>query len=111
MTRPKYTYEVESDFSNWDETIFERCLRDGFNVFGSKGGSTSLVHPLLARSPDFWQQGLSSCNLDCNGSDEAEHGQAAIPGLAINPGVHSEGLFHCALGLRLLLGHGVYVTS
>ncbi|PJJ95632.1 hypothetical protein CO641_14875 [Lysobacteraceae bacterium NML91-0213] len=23
MTRPKYTYEVERDFSNWDETIFE----------------------------------------------------------------------------------------
>lgn len=50
MTRPKYTYEVERDFSNWDETIFERCLQDGFNVFGS-GPTPILLRPEKETEP------------------------------------------------------------
>ncbi|WP_215899836.1 hypothetical protein [Acinetobacter brisouii] len=42
--------EVERDFSNWDETIFERCLRDGFNVFGS-GPTPILLRPEKETEP------------------------------------------------------------
>ena len=62
-------------------------------------------------SPDLRQQGLPSCNFNGHSDNEAEHGQATIPGLSVNPGLHSEGLFHCALGFRLLFRHVVYVTS
>ena len=54
---------------------------------------------------------MASGNLDGDGSDEAEHGQAAVPGFAVDPGVHSEGFLHRALRRGLLIGHGVYVTS
>ena len=35
---------------NWDETIFERCLRDGFNVFGS-GPTPILLRPEKETEP------------------------------------------------------------
>jgi hypothetical protein len=36
MTQPRFKSEDDSDFSKWDEMIFERCLQEGFNVFGSR---------------------------------------------------------------------------
>ena len=63
------------------------------------------------RSPDFREQRLSCCDFECNCHDEAEHCQSAIPGFPINPGLHTEGLFHCTFAFSLLVGHGVYVTS
>ena len=62
-------------------------------------------------SPDLRQQGLSSGNFNGHSDNEAEHGQATIPGFTVDPGVHAEGLFHGAFGCGLLIGHGVYVTS
>jgi hypothetical protein len=36
----------DDDFTHWDETIFDRCLRAGFNPFGS--GPT----PIFLRQAD-----------------------------------------------------------
>jgi fatty acid desaturase len=31
----RYVGDEDDDLTRWDETIFERCLRVGFNPFGS----------------------------------------------------------------------------
>lgn len=53
----------DDDLTHWDETIFERCLRAGFNPFGS--GPT----PVFLRQAD---QGQCSGKPDVRQDDSCE---------------------------------------
>lgn len=56
----------EDDFTRWDETIFERCLRAGFNPFGS--GPT----PVFVRHPDADALGSGAIPLMVPDTDKAK---------------------------------------
>lgn len=58
----------EGDLTRWDETIFDRCLKAGFNPFGS--GPT----PVFPREADRGQAFLGRDTLR-NDSCDREDGQ------------------------------------
>ena len=55
----------DDDLTHWDETIFERCLRAGFNPFGSGPTPVFLRQADQKQScekPDAWLE--SDCEED-----------------------------------------------